>query len=70
MATELELKVDAGAEACSRCGAAFHCGSLAGDARCWCASLPELPIERLKGRIGCLCPPCLAEEIESMRRGE
>jgi hypothetical protein len=63
MTTESERKDDAQAQACSRCGTAFRCGSLAGDARCWCASLPQLPVERLKSGIGCLCPACLAEEI-------
>ncbi|SOE83012.1 Cysteine-rich CWC [Caballeronia arationis] len=63
MATEPVRKEDAGGETCSRCGAAFRCGSLAGDARCWCASMPELPLARLRSGAGCLCPACLAEEI-------
>jgi hypothetical protein len=70
MATEQKHEGDGSAESCSRCGATFRCGSLAGDARCWCGSLPGLPIERLKGGIGCLCPACLAKEIENMQRGE
>ncbi|WP_277189506.1 cysteine-rich CWC family protein [Caballeronia sp. BR00000012568055] len=50
---------------CERCGAAFHCGAIAGDATCWCASLPALGIEcieRLKPDARCLCPACLRDE--------
>jgi hypothetical protein len=44
---------------CERCGAAFRCGAIAGDATCWCASLPALPVERLLADARCLCPACL-----------
>jgi len=44
---------------CSRCGTPFRCGALAGDARCWCAALPLLPLARLRPDDGCLCPACL-----------
>jgi hypothetical protein len=53
---------------CERCGAVFRCGALAGDARCWCASLPALPSERLRSGAGCLCAGCLAAEIERASR--
>ncbi|WP_175938945.1 cysteine-rich CWC family protein [Caballeronia sp. BCC1704] len=49
---------------CARCGAAFRCGSLSGDAACWCASLPALPAERLRAGEVCLCRACLLAEIE------
>jgi hypothetical protein len=52
------------AQACARCGAAFRCGLLAGDASCWCAALPVLPPERRRSGALCLCPSCLAAEIE------
>jgi len=58
---------DAGALVCARCGAAFRCGSLAGDAACWCASLPALPLDRLRAGEPCLCRACVIAEIENMR---
>jgi hypothetical protein len=51
------------AQVCSRCGAPFRCGMLAGDATCWCASLPALPPDALRPGAGCLCPACLARKI-------
>jgi hypothetical protein len=45
---------------CSRCGAAFTCGTLAGEKRCWCEALP--PLVPVPGR-GCLCRDCLEEEL-------
>ncbi|SAL25115.1 hypothetical protein AWB71_01376 [Caballeronia peredens] len=57
------LRADAGAEVgaqlCARCGAAFRCGTLAGDASCWCATLPALPHDMLSPGAACLCPACL-----------
>jgi len=52
-----------GSLVCVRCGASFRCGILAGDAACWCAALPALPLDRLRPDMSCLCPACLAEEI-------
>jgi len=52
-----------GSLVCVRCGASFRCGMLAGDAACWCAALPRLPLDRLRPDMSCLCPACLAEEI-------
>ncbi|KXV15824.1 hypothetical protein CR51_02745 [Caballeronia megalochromosomata] len=48
---------------CERCGAPFRCGTRAGDSTCWCATLPALPVDRLRPGVGCLCPACLAAEI-------
>ncbi|MGI8407837.1 MAG: cysteine-rich CWC family protein [Actinomycetota bacterium] len=49
--------------ACSRCGAAFHCGVTSGS--CWCATVP-IDAERsalLKERYrGCLCERCLRDK--------
>jgi hypothetical protein len=56
------------AQVCSRCGAPFRCGTLAGDATCWCASLPALPPDSLRPGAGCLCPACLAAETERIAR--
>ncbi|SAK40689.1 hypothetical protein AWB75_00232 [Caballeronia catudaia] len=53
-----------GAQVCERCGAVFRCGMLAGDAACWCATLPALPADALRPGIGCLCPACLAAQVE------
>ncbi len=47
-------------ETCARCGAAFTCGSKAGDEKCWCFGLP--PVMPLSSDA-CLCPACLGEEI-------
>jgi hypothetical protein len=33
---------DPAASVCTRCGAVFRCGMVAGDAHCWCADLPAL----------------------------
>jgi hypothetical protein len=45
------------------------CGALAGDARCWCASLPALPVERLDAASGCLCAACLEADIRRTEEG-
>ncbi|WP_062601456.1 cysteine-rich CWC family protein [Caballeronia calidae] len=59
-----------GAQVCARCGAPFRCGKLAGDAVCWCAGLPALPVDRLRPGMSCLCPACLAAEIERIARSD
>jgi hypothetical protein len=46
---------------CAQCGAPFRCGMQSGDPNCWCASLPALPLERLRAGALCLCPACLAK---------
>jgi hypothetical protein len=58
------------AQICERCGAAFRCGAAAGDARCWCASMPALGRERLIDGAGCLCPACLEAQIAHEAREE
>jgi hypothetical protein len=60
--TETNEREAPGAQVCERCGATFRCGALAGDASCWCASLPALPLDRLRPGIRCLCPACLTTE--------
>jgi hypothetical protein len=57
----MELK-QAPPEQCSRCGAAFQCGMLAGEDHCWCMDLPH--IMPMKDLTRCLCPACLEQEIE------
>nr|WP_244816155.1 cysteine-rich CWC family protein [Caballeronia sp. Lep1P3] len=53
-----------GERTCARCGAHFRCGSLAGEPVCWCASLPALPLDRLRPGEPCLCRACLVADIE------
>ncbi|WP_342346295.1 cysteine-rich CWC family protein [Caballeronia grimmiae] len=59
-----------GALVCARCGAPFRCGSLAGDAACWCAALPALPLDRLRPGEPCLCRACLLALIEKTRAAD
>lgn len=48
---------------CAGCGAMFECGRGPGEARCWCADLPQvMPVPDLGAP--CLCPACLEKEIE------
>ncbi|WP_427312310.1 cysteine-rich CWC family protein [Cupriavidus sp. H39] len=47
-------------EHCSRCGAGFVCGYVAGLPACWCASQPLLPSRQIVPGQHCLCPACLA----------
>jgi hypothetical protein len=55
---------NAATQRCECCGAAFHCGALAGDATCWCAALAHLPADSLRpDASSCLCPVCLAAKI-------
>ncbi|OOG45349.1 hypothetical protein B0B52_03995 [Polaromonas sp. A23] len=54
---------------CPRCGAAFRCGMVGGDAECWCVKLPHImPVPPIPattttttGTAGasCFCPACL-----------
>ncbi|MDP3825727.1 MAG: cysteine-rich CWC family protein [Polaromonas sp.] len=51
---------------CPRCGAAFPCGMVGGDAECWCVKLPHvMPVpSSTSSSIGtseasCFCPACL-----------
>lgn len=54
---------------CAQCGAPFRCGMEAGDAECWCASLPPLlPVPAAatadSAAAGCLCPACLQARLD------
>jgi hypothetical protein len=53
---------------CSRCGAAFACGAVAGSEKCWCMELP--PVAPVPGR-SCLCPACLdaADRLQNAAAG-
>jgi Cysteine-rich CWC len=53
---------------CARCGAPMHCGALAGDARCWCMTVPALPAEALRAGLGCLCRACLESDIGQIHK--
>jgi hypothetical protein len=52
-------------DVCSRCGANFECGLVAGKEPCWCAALPSLPVNAYRpdpddpATSRCLCPYCL-----------
>lgn len=53
---------------CAQCGAPFRCGMEAGDAECWCASLPLLPVPAAatgdSAAASCLCPACLQARLD------
>jgi len=60
---------------CARCGIAFHCGAADRDtenAPCWCMQMPPLSekaLAELRQRYGeCLCPSCLSDIGEAMRK--
>ncbi|SOE52244.1 Cysteine-rich CWC [Burkholderia sp. D7] len=55
---------DSASQRCALCGAFFRCARQTGEAQCWCASLPALPVERLNPDMTCLCPDCLREETQ------
>ena len=44
---------------CPACGAKFTCGMAAGEAECWCASLPPLLAVPEEGAGACYCLDCL-----------
>lgn len=48
---------------CEGCGAPFRCGMRDGEARCWCADLPNVVPVPGDGPAACLCPDCLDELI-------
>ena len=51
---------------CPRCQAVFRCGAVAGDASCWCVSLPALVLAKPgTGPANCFCPTCLNELTRS-----
>ncbi|MBI3094950.1 MAG: cysteine-rich CWC family protein [Rhodocyclales bacterium] len=58
---------DAPTGVCAQCGAQFRCGMEAGDAQCWCASLPPLlPLPAPADAAApatCLCPACLKQKL-------
>ena len=55
----------AGTTRCARCTSTFVCGMLAGETRCWCATLPPLP--PVPGQA-CLCRRCLDEALRGAQR--
>jgi hypothetical protein len=59
--TTASAPVFAASSVCSGCGAAFRCGMTAGDAQCWCYSLPHIvPLPTANAAAAsCLCPACL-----------
>lgn len=45
---------------CPACGTSFTCGMAAGEASCWCASLPPLlAVPDARTEAACYCPACL-----------
>ncbi len=57
---------------CVRCGKAFGCGMVDGDAAspCWCTALPPLPAALLgRDAAGCYCPDCLAQLLAAAQHG-
>lgn len=66
--------MSAGDSVCPQCGATFRCGMEAGDAECWCARLPPLPLPvadpaRPAAEASCLCPQCMQRRVEAARSG-
>ena len=49
--------INPGAARCPRCGEAFRCGAVAGEAECWCFEAPPVTPDPAAG--DCLCPRCL-----------
>ncbi len=47
---------------CSVCGAAFGCGSEAGNRDCWCNDLPA--IMPMDPSVDCRCPACLKIAVQ------
>jgi hypothetical protein len=50
---------------CSNCGAGFHCG-VDDPNGCWCARQPPLPLTHVRPAADCLCPECLAAELDAL----
>ncbi len=57
-------RADSGKTVCERCANAFTCGAEAGDIACWCFAVAALPLDRLQAGGTCLCPECLAAELQ------
>ncbi|MCM0044748.1 MAG: cysteine-rich CWC family protein [Burkholderiaceae bacterium] len=56
---------------CVRCGRAFGCGMIDGDATtpCWCTALPPLPAAFVgRDAATCYCPACLAQLLAAVQR--
>lgn len=57
---------------CAQCGAPFRCGMDAGDAECWCVSLPPLlPVPAASTgdlAASCLCPACLQARLDQAQK--
>ena len=50
---------------CTRCELQFQCDIALGKSHCWCMDLPlVLPV---RDAVGCMCPNCLAKEIETQQ---
>lgn len=64
--------MSAAGNVCPQCGASFRCGMEAGDAECWCARLPALPLPEPApgaeaGAASCLCPDCMQQRVQAAR---
>ena len=59
----------AGQKICSGCHAVFSCGAAQADEKCWCESLPHVPLIADE-RTDCFCPQCLSEAIAKLNASD
>jgi hypothetical protein len=52
---------------CSRCGATFVCGAVAGLAACWCREKPKLSCGPPDLGASCYCPACLEQRLTDLK---
>lgn len=54
---------------CARCAAPLMCSA---DAQCWCMAYPPIfgAVVRADAADGCVCPVCLAEQIQTLSDNE
>jgi hypothetical protein len=57
-----------GLSACLVCGAEFTCDTKAGKQTCWCMDFPHVIPVPVDGKVGCLCPDCLAKAIDAQTK--
>ena len=56
-----------GARTCPRCGQPFGCDLSAHQEKCWCFEYPHVISMKDASHEGCVCPACLAKQIEEIQ---